>query len=76
MISLIIYLNKDWKNGDGGELRIYPQGNNSSDIQPLFNRCILFRSDTLEHEVLTANKDRRSVTGWMLYKPSPLVGLT
>lgn len=76
MISLIIYLNKDWKNGDGGELRIYPEGNGSLDIQPLYNRCILFRSDTLEHEVLTANKDRRSVTGWMLYKPSPLAVLS
>lgn len=76
MISLIIYLNKDWKNGDGGELRIYPEGKNSLDIQPLFNRCILFRSDTLEHEVLKANKDRRSVTGWMLYKPSPLAVLS
>lgn len=76
MISLIIYLNKDWKNGDGGELRIYPEGNGSLDIQPLYNRCILFRSDTLEHEVLTAHKDRRSVTGWMFYKPTPLAVLS
>ncbi len=76
MISLIIYLNKDWKNGDGGELRIYPKGNGSLDIQPLYNRCILFRSDTLEHEVLTAHKDRRSVTGWMLYKPATLAVLS
>ena len=72
MISLIIYLNKDWKQGDGGELRIYPEGKDVKDIAPIFNRCILFRSDTLEHEVLTAQTDRRSVTGWMLYKPSPL----
>ena len=72
MISLIIYLNKDWKQGDGGELRIYPERKDVKDIAPIFNRCILFRSDTLEHEVLTAQTDRRSVTGWMLYKPSPL----
>lgn len=76
MISLIVYLNKDWKNGDGGELRIYPEGSEPLDLQPLFNRCILFRSDTLEHEVLTANTDRRSVTGWMLYRPSPLVTIS
>lgn len=76
MISVIIYLNKNWKNGDGGELRIYPEENDSLDIQPLYNRCVLFRSDTLEHEVLKANKDRKSVTGWMLYKPSPLAVLS
>ena len=76
MISMIIYLNKDWKNGDGGELRIYPNEKEYLDIQPLYNRCILFRSDTLEHEVLTANTNRRSVTGWMLYKPSPLAVLS
>lgn len=72
MISVIIYLNQDWKKGDGGELRIHPKGKQFLDIEPLYNRCILFRSDILEHEVLTANTGRRSVTGWMLYRPSPL----
>lgn len=76
MISFIIYLNEGWKSGDGGELRIYPNEKEILDIPPLYNRCILFRSDTLEHEVLTANADRRSVTGWMLYKPSPLAALS
>ncbi|MDX1653521.1 MAG: 2OG-Fe(II) oxygenase [Brumimicrobium sp.] len=76
MISMIIYLNKDWKPGDGGELKVYPEGKEAKTISPLENRCILFRSDTLLHEVLTANKSRKSVTGWMLYQPSILVGVT
>ena len=72
MISVIIYLNKDWKSGDGGELRIHPKGEKSIDIAPLENRCVMFRSDTLLHEVLTSNTSRKSITGWMLYQPAVL----
>lgn len=76
MISMIIYLNEGWKNGDGGELKIYPEGKESKIIEPLENRCILFRSDVLYHEVLPTLKPRRSLTGWMLYQPSPLITVT
>lgn len=72
MISVIIYLNKDWKIGDGGELRIHPEGQDAIDIAPLENRCVMFRSDTLFHEVLTSNTSRKSITGWMLYQPAVL----
>lgn len=76
MISMIIYLNENWKNGDGGELKIYPNNSDSKTIEPILNRCILFKSDTLLHEVLKSNKPRKSLTGWMLYQPSPLIGVT
>ena len=73
MISLIIYLNENWQPGDGGELCIYPKNKSPKSIAPLLNRCVLFKSDMLEHEVLTAKKPRKSITGWMLYQPGPLV---
>lgn len=73
MISMIIYLNEGWVEGDGGELQIYPENQPIQKIAPLMNRCVMFRSDTLLHEVLKANKSRKSVTGWMLYQPAPLV---
>ena len=69
MISMIIYLNKNWSTNDGGELRIYPEGEESVDIAPLENRCVIFRSDILFHEVLGSNTSRKSITGWMLYQP-------
>jgi SM-20-related protein len=72
MISVIVYLNKGWKDGDGGELRIHPEGQVAIDIAPLENRCVMFRSDTLFHEVLTSNTSRKSITGWMLYQPAVL----
>jgi SM-20-related protein len=72
MISVIVYLNKGWKDGDGGELRIHSKGEDAIDIAPLENRCVMFRSDTLFHEVLTSNTSRKSITGWMLYQPAVL----
>jgi SM-20-related protein len=75
MISMIIYLNSNWQNGDGGELKIYPEGKDPRTIAPLMNRCVLFRSDVLYHEVLTANRERKSLTGWMLYKSTPLAAI-
>lgn len=74
MISMIIYLNEAWSKGDGGELRVYEK-NGHTDIPPLLNRCVLFRSDELYHEVLIANKPRRSITGWLLYQPSPIASI-
>lgn len=75
MISMIIYLNENWKEGDGGELRIYKNDGSTVDVQPVSNRCVLFRSDVLYHEVLKAYKERKSITGWMLYQPSPLAAI-
>src|SRR5690554_841249 len=76
MVSVIIYLNKDWRHGDGGELRIYREGHDSIDITPIENRCVMFRSDTLYHEVLTSNTSRKSITGWMLYQTAVLPYIT
>ncbi len=64
-LSVICYLNHDWKDEHGGQLRIYlPDG--TKDFLPLAGRLICFRSDQLEHEVLLANRVRLSLTGWML----------
>lgn len=69
MISFIIYLNSNWQAGDGGELRIHKK-ERKIDIEPIMNRAVLFRSDTVLHEVLSATKPRRSLTGWLLKRPS------
>ena len=66
---MIVYLNEDWKTGDGGELKIYLADKDAL-IEPIKNRCVIFKSDTLEHEVLVTNKSRFSLTGWLLYQPS------
>ena len=66
-LSVICYLNKDWKEGDGGQLRMFI-GHESKDILPLAGRLVCFRSDLLEHEVLPATRERLSLTGWLIDK--------
>jgi len=66
-LSVICYLNKDWKEADGGQLRMFI-GHESKDILPLAGRLVCFRSDLLEHEVLPATRERLSLTGWLIDK--------
>lgn len=62
--SMIMYLNENWQTGDGGELCVYPLGQ-AEMISPLNGKCVFFKSDEMEHEVLLNNKPRMSITGWL-----------
>jgi SM-20-related protein len=64
VISFVLYLNENWKEGHGGELALYLD-NKTEKVAPLAGRLLLFRSE-LEHEVLMSYKSRYSITGWML----------
>lgn len=68
-ITVLIYLNKNWQKGDGGELVIYKKGKEIK-VEPIAKRLLLFRSDIIEHEVLTTNVPRYSLTGWLLHQPA------
>lgn len=74
-ISVLLYLNENWEPGDGGELKIHQPGGEEIRIEPLAKRLLLFKSDTVEHEVLLTNTHRKSLTGWLLHKPASLGNL-
>jgi len=63
-LSAVFYLNDNWREEDGGALRLYLDEQNSLDVQPLAGRVVLFRSAQLFHEVLPAYRERLSLTGW------------
>src|SRR5690606_23077857 len=69
IISCILYLNADWREGDGGELRIFlpdgKRGEKQIDIVPKAGTLVCFKSDEIPHEVLPTHKERYSFTGWM-----------
>jgi SM-20-related protein len=63
-VTLIFYLNQGWLPDDGGQLRLYTGKESSEDIEPIAGTVLLFMSRDFAHEVLAANKERRSFTGW------------
>jgi SM-20-related protein len=64
VFSIIIYLNDDWKLGDGGELVVY-QNDLELKIEPKNGTMIFFDSAKLAHEVLETHVPRMSITGWL-----------
>ena len=62
--SMIMYLNNDWKETDGGELCIHDK-DRTQNISPKSGKSVFFRSNELEHEVLVTHKPRMSITGWL-----------
>ena len=67
-VSCIQYLNEDWKNEDGGELRLYlPDGKGGesyTDIRPQGGTAVFFMSGDFEHMVMPSSRERLSLTGW------------
>ncbi len=62
--SMIMYLNKGWSDNNGGELKVYHEAGIQI-ISPENQKCVFFKSDELEHEVLITNVSRMSITGWL-----------
>ncbi|PLK42944.1 2OG-Fe(II) oxygenase [Emticicia sp. TH156] len=63
-LSFICYLNQNWQPDNGGELVLFLPDSDKT-VLPLGGRLIVFESDKIEHEVLPANRERRSLTGWL-----------
>ena len=62
--SMVMYLNSDWQEIDGGELRIYESGS-TQNIAPVNGKSVFFKSSELEHEVMPTTANRMSITGWL-----------
>lgn len=66
--SMILYLNENWKENDGGQLIVH-HPDSTQIISPISGKCVFFKSSELEHEVLLTHKPRMSVTGWLKVDP-------
>lgn len=62
--SMIMYLNNDWKESDGGMLCIH-HANDIQNISPNSGKSVFFQSNELAHEVLVTHVPRMSITGWL-----------
>uniref|UniRef100_A0A8C4QK37 hypoxia-inducible factor-proline dioxygenase n=1 Tax=Eptatretus burgeri TaxID=7764 RepID=A0A8C4QK37_EPTBU len=65
-ITCIYYLNYGWDSRHGGLLRIFPEGRNRvANIEPFFDRLLLFWSDRRNpHEVQPTYVTRYAITVW------------
>ena len=65
VISFILYLEQNWQEEWGGELRVWKPGTGETvDILPSCGTLVLFFSDLIRHEVLETHCGRRCVVGW------------
>lgn len=71
-ISVICYLNDDWRPEHGGELRLH-LAEGPVDVLPEAGRVVCFRSDLIEHEVMPATRERYSLTGWAVDRAPELL---
>lgn len=63
ILSTVTYLNEAWQAQWGGQLRLHlAQG--PVDVIPNAGTMVVFLSESIEHEVLPATRDRYSIAGW------------
>ena len=75
LVSCVLYLNRYWSPGRGGELRLFdqrPSVTTLQDIAPLWGRLVVFFSDAIPHEVLVTHQHRLSATGWFRDDDAPV----
>jgi len=66
ILSLVLYLNPEWKSEDGGALILYHNSDDKTGIcvNPEYATLTVFLSEEFEHEVKPTDTDRYSVAGW------------
>lgn len=70
-VTCIYYINPDWNEANGGELRLWGHPNLTEDLPPTGDRLVMFWSDLLVHEVLPCwdegpEGQRFALTLWMV----------
>jgi SM-20-related protein len=67
-ISLVLYLNDAWREGDGGALQLFggPDAiEPARSVSPIAGTLVALRSDTIPHAVAPAHRERWSIAGWL-----------
>lgn len=68
IVSLVLYLNTNWRPADGGELDIWTAHENdgppTATVLPHAGTMVLMLSEEIPHAVRPANATRRVIAGW------------
>lgn len=69
LVSVEIYLNALWTQGDGGGLRLLSAGESAQpelDVTPRAGTLVCFLSDKIPHEAFAPRRDRMGIAGRLL----------
>ena len=72
VLSVVVYLNRDWQAGDGGALRLYLETADRApflEAAPVGGTLVAFLSERFPHQVLPARRERLSLSGWFRRRP-------
>ena len=67
ILSVVLYLNPDWADDEGGEMVLYQETEPNQKlftVKPELGTLAVFLSEEFPHEVLPAKRDRYSIAGW------------
>ena len=67
ILSVVLYLNPDWADDEGGEMILYQETEPHQKlftVKPELGTLAVFLSEEFPHEVLPAKRDRYSIAGW------------
>ncbi len=66
ILSIVVYLNHDWKAENGGELVLFENTEDQQGVKviPNFGTVVVFLSEEFPHEVLPTHDDRYSIASW------------
>ena len=67
-LTVILYLNRDWKPEDQGCLRVFHSPEPSAeftDVSPKLGTLLAFDATKIEHQVMPTTADRFALTVWM-----------
>jgi len=69
VLTTVLYLNPEWQEKEGGQLRIYASDSETiiETVNPNFGTFVIFLSEQFPHEVVKASRDRYSIAGWFRF---------
>lgn len=72
VLTMILYLNKDWKPTDGGQLEYMCVTNTTTKpaktafVEPKMGTVVVFDARTIRHRVKSSHRDRYALTQWFV----------
>lgn len=72
-ITIVVYLNPDWDEADGGQLQIFDGDKVIDEVCPKGGTLVSFISEKISHQVAITHKQRFSIAGWFRVRDDTLV---